>query len=118
MRARSRSPPPAAELGVAGGLLQRGHEDGDAFVPIRGPQGKRLQPRRPVGAERIEDRETFAATHTDHAPWTVIKADDKRRARIAALRRVLSQVPYAGRDDTAATPPDPAICGGPDLWNG
>ena len=63
-------------------------------------------------------RETFAATHTDHAPWTVIKADDKRRARIAALRRVLSQVPYAGRDDRAAIPPDPAICGGPDLWNG
>ncbi len=63
-------------------------------------------------------RETFAATHLDHAPWTVIKADDKRRARIAAIRAVLSAVPYAGRDDTVVHPPDPKICGGPELWDG
>ncbi len=69
-------------------------------------------------AYSVAIRETFEATHTDHAPWTVIRADDKRRARIAALQRVLSQVPYAGRDPKVAIPPDPAICGGPDLWNG
>jgi polyphosphate kinase 2 len=69
-------------------------------------------------AYSVAIRETFAATHTDHAPWTIIKADDKRRARVAALRRVLSAIPYAGRDDTVAIPPDPTICGGPDLWNG
>ncbi|MCA8880912.1 MAG: polyphosphate kinase 2 [Rhodobacteraceae bacterium] len=69
-------------------------------------------------AYSVAIRETFAATHTEHAPWTVIRADDKRRARIATLRRVLSSVPYDGRDDKVACPPDPAICGGPDLWDG
>lgn len=60
-------------------------------------------------------RETFEATHTVAAPWTVIRADDKRRARIAAIQAVLSQVPYAGRDDTVVHRPDPAICGGPEM---
>jgi polyphosphate kinase 2 len=63
-------------------------------------------------------RETFAATHAQHAPWTVIRADDKRRARIAAIRRVLSAIPYENRDVAAACAPDPAICGGPDIWDG
>jgi len=58
--------------------------------------------------------ETFAATHTVAAPWRVIRSDDKRRARIAALRAVLSSIPYKGRDDKIAAPPDPLICGGPD----
>ncbi len=62
--------------------------------------------------------ETFAATHTDHAPWTVIRADDKRRSRIATIRKVLSALPYEARGDAAIDPPDPAVCGGPDLWNG
>lgn len=62
-------------------------------------------------------KETFEATHTVAAPWTVIKSDDKRRARIAAIRAVLSQIPYKGRDDSVVTAPDPAICGGPELLN-
>jgi len=62
-------------------------------------------------------RETFDATHVDHAPWTVIRSDDKRRARIAAIRAVLSAVPYAGRNDDVVQAPDPKICGGPDLWD-
>lgn len=69
-------------------------------------------------AYSVAIRETFAATHTDDAPWTVIKSDDKRRARIAAIRRILGDIAYDGRDDTAAGPPDPAICGGPALWDG
>lgn len=59
--------------------------------------------------EAIE--EMFARTHTPHAPWTVIRADDKRRARIAAIRTVLSATPYENRSEDAASPPDPAICG-------
>lgn len=61
--------------------------------------------------------ETFEATHTEDAPWTVILSDDKRRARIAAIRKVLGAVPYAGRLPVAEEPPDPAICGGPDIWH-
>ena len=33
--------------------------------------------------------ETFAQSHTAHAPWTVVRSDDKRRARLAAIRHVL-----------------------------
>jgi polyphosphate kinase 2 len=61
--------------------------------------------------------ETFARSHTDHAPWTVVLSDDKRRARLEAIRAVLRAIPYAGRDD-ALLAGDPAICGGPDIWLG
>jgi polyphosphate kinase 2 len=37
-------------------------------------------------------------TNTAEAPWTVIKANDKRRLRLAALRHVLLAVSYKGRD--------------------
>ncbi len=40
----------------------------------------------------------FEQTNTPHAPWTVIRANDKRRARIEAIRRVLLSIDYAGRD--------------------
>ena len=62
--------------------------------------------------------ETFARTHRDRTPWTVVRSDDKRRARIAALRAVLSGIDYAGRDDNVVAAPDASICGGPDVWNG
>ncbi|SHI42277.1 polyphosphate kinase 2, PA0141 family [Palleronia salina] len=60
--------------------------------------------------------ETFARTHSDHAPWTVIRADDKRRARLAAIRSVLSRVDFAGKDPSVSSSPDPSICGGPGIW--
>lgn len=62
-------------------------------------------------------RETFERTHTEQAPWTVVRSDDKRRARLAAIRTVLARIPYDGRDSTVVTPPDSEICGGPDLWD-
>lgn len=58
-------------------------------------------------------REMFDRTHTAAAPWSVILADDKRRARLAAQRTVLSAVPYEGRSADAARPPDPAVAGAP-----
>jgi polyphosphate kinase 2 len=61
--------------------------------------------------------ETFARTHSADAPWTIIRSDDKRRARIAAIKTVLRAVPYEGRDDALLTEPDPSICGGPDIWH-
>jgi len=62
-------------------------------------------------------RETFAASHTTHAPWTIIRSDDKKRARLAAIRRVLSSFDYAGKDVAAVDAPDAKICGGPELWD-
>lgn len=58
-------------------------------------------------------KEMFERTHNDVSPWTVVRSDDKRRARIAAIRTVLSQFDYEGKSDDAAQPPDPTICGAP-----
>ncbi|AXX97935.1 polyphosphate kinase 2 [Profundibacter amoris] len=60
--------------------------------------------------------ETFSRSHTETAPWTVIRSDDKRRARIAVIRAVLSGIDYDGKDETIACPPDDKICGGPEMW--
>ena len=51
----------------------------------------------------------FLLTHTDSAPWTIIKSDDKKRARINAMRHVLSVLDYEGKDTSVACPPDPLI---------
>lgn len=50
-------------------------------------------------------------TDTKHAPWTVIQANDKRRARLAALRVFLSSIDYDGKDVQAVGTPDPKIAG-------
>ncbi len=62
-------------------------------------------------------QETFDHTHTDHAPWTIIRSDDKRRARITALRRVLSALEYTHKDPHAIGALDTAISGGPEIWD-
>ncbi len=62
--------------------------------------------------------ETLERTHTEVAPWTVIRSDDKRRARLEAIRHVLSRLDYAGKDHKALGQPDTKICGGPDIWSG
>ena len=35
-------------------------------------------------------------THSKHAPWIVVHANDKRRARLAVIRRILLSIPYDG----------------------
>jgi len=59
--------------------------------------------------------ETMEKTSFEHAPWTVILSDDKKRARIAAVQTILAAVDYAGKDAKAVGKPDPRICGGPNL---
>ncbi len=56
-------------------------------------------------------RNMFFYTHTADAPWTVIKSDDKKRARLNAMRHLLSTLPYPNRDDNIACAPDPLIVG-------
>ena len=36
----------------------------------------------------------LASTHTDYAPWHVVQADDKKRARLNCIAHFLSQIPY------------------------
>jgi len=62
--------------------------------------------------------ETFAQSHAEHAPWTIVRSDDKRRARLAAIRHVLCSLDYDGKDPDAIGAPDPAILGSPEIWTG
>ncbi|MBM2576669.1 polyphosphate kinase 2 [Jannaschia sp. Os4] len=59
--------------------------------------------------------ETLERSSFDFAPWTVVRSDDKRRARLEAIRTVLSSVPYDGRDDSLLEI-DRKVAGGPGLW--
>ncbi|MGD7732016.1 polyphosphate kinase 2 [Propionibacteriaceae bacterium G57] len=49
------------------------------------------------------------ATDTDHAPWTAVRSNDKKRARLNAMRFFLNQFDYEGRDDSVVYDPDPLI---------
>jgi polyphosphate kinase 2 (PPK2 family) len=61
--------------------------------------------------------ETLDRTHSDIAPWTIVRSDDKRRARLNAIRTVLSGLDY-GADAKRQGQIDPEIAGGPELWHG
>jgi polyphosphate kinase 2 len=51
----------------------------------------------------------FRRTDTDFAPWTTLKSNDKKRARINAMRHFLSRFDYAGKDTSVVLPPDPLL---------
>ena len=51
----------------------------------------------------------FERTDTDHAPWTTIRSNDKKRARLNAMRAFLNQFDYEGRDNSVVYDPDPLI---------
>ncbi len=53
----------------------------------------------------------FSFTDQPDSPWTVVKSNDKKRARIEAMRYVLARVPYDGKDDDLVGQPDPLIVG-------
>jgi polyphosphate kinase len=50
-------------------------------------------------------------THTDYAPWTVIKGNDKRRARLNLIRHMLKTLDYTGKDKKAIGDLDDKIIG-------
>ncbi|MFB9613760.1 polyphosphate kinase 2 [Kutzneria kofuensis] len=53
----------------------------------------------------------FRATDTEYAPWTVVKSNDKKRARVEAMRHVLSLVDYEDKDHEVVGKPDPNVVG-------
>jgi polyphosphate kinase len=53
----------------------------------------------------------FEQTDTPFAPWTVVKSNDKKRARINAMRHVLTQFSYPRRDAEIVGRPDPLVVG-------
>ncbi len=63
--------------------------------------------------------EMFRFTHTPTCPWTVIRANDQRRARLEVIRSILSSVDYEGRKDKLIGKPDPKLTGaGPAFFYG
>ena len=54
--------------------------------------------------------EMFSKTHTSYAPWVIVKANSKIRARLEGIRHVLNTVSYVGKDKaTVNLHPDPNI---------
>ncbi|MBI4901952.1 MAG: polyphosphate kinase 2 [Actinobacteria bacterium] len=53
--------------------------------------------------------EMLARTDTDHAPWFMVRSNDKKRARLNAMRHYLSQFDYADKDGAVVGDPDPLI---------
>ncbi|MGB3337481.1 MAG: polyphosphate kinase 2 [Devosia sp.] len=53
--------------------------------------------------------EMLKRTDREHAPWTVIRANDKRRGRINVIQTVLNKLTYPGKDKTAIGKIDPQV---------
>jgi polyphosphate kinase 2 len=71
----------------------------------------------PIDFEAIERFDAYSQayetmlsrTHTERAPWTVVRGNDKLRARLNAIRHVLGALPYEGRDDAVVKAVDRRI---------
>ena len=57
----------------------------------------------------------FFYTNSEHSPWTVVKSNDKKRARLEAMRHILEQFDYDGKDAEIVGKPDAKIIGPPSL---
>ncbi len=53
----------------------------------------------------------FFYTDTADAPWTVVKSDDKKRARLNTMQHFLSSLDYPNKDRSVVRGPDPLIVG-------
>jgi polyphosphate kinase len=116
--------------GVERSLIQSGIRLFKLWLAVgRKEQLKRLEARRkdplkhwklsPIDMESVNKWDDYTAardrmfyyTHTSEAPWHVVRSDDKKRARLNAIRLILSQLPYTDKDEDVVTPPDPKILG-------
>lgn len=74
----------------------------------------KLSPMDLASLDRWEDytgakEEMFRRTDKRHAAWWIVRSNDKKRARINAMRHFLSQFDYEGRDDRVVRPADPKL---------
>ena len=53
----------------------------------------------------------FFYTDTADSPWTIIKSDDKKRARLNCMQHFLSELRYPGKNEHVVRGPDPLIVG-------
>jgi polyphosphate kinase len=71
----------------------------------------------PIDLESLDKWDDYTAakeamirrTDTEWAPWTTIRSNDKKRARINAMRAFLARFDYDGKDPDAVGEPDPLI---------
>jgi polyphosphate kinase 2 len=73
----------------------------------------KISPIDAVAVEHWDDysaarNEMFARTHNAITPWHVVRADDKKRARLNVIRHLMSRVDCPDKDEHAANP-DPEI---------
>jgi polyphosphate kinase 2 len=54
-------------------------------------------------------------TNTEFAPWTIVRSDDKRRARINSIKHLLHSINYDNKDPQIANAPDSSIVAGVNL---
>jgi len=73
----------------------------------------------PIDVESLDKWDDYTAareamffnTDTADSPWTVIKSDDKKRARLACMRHFLHNLDYDNKDTSVVYQPDELICG-------
>jgi polyphosphate kinase 2 len=53
----------------------------------------------------------FFYTDTADSPWTIVKSDCKKRARLNSMQHFLTTLPYTGKDHHVVNGPDPLIVG-------
>lgn len=81
----------------------------------------KLSPMDVASLEKWEDYtnkrdEMLLKSHTVYTPWTIVRSNDKRRARINAIRHLLHSLDYPDKDVRAIGQTDPMIIGsGPDF---
>ena len=52
----------------------------------------------------------FSKTHTNFCPWTIVKTNDKKQARLESMRHVISQFDYRGKGKSKLNLlPDPNV---------
>ena len=76
------------------------------FSVSRDEQRRRFKERKTHAKEMM-----FLNTDTVECPWIVVKSDDKKRARLNAMRYVLHLLPYTNKNEKAIGPVDPLIVG-------
>lgn len=65
-------------------------------------------------SEYTEAKEAmFFYTDTADAPWTIVKSDDKKRARLNCMQHFLAHLDYPDKDEHVVRGPDPLIVGTP-----
>ena len=54
--------------------------------------------------------EMFSKTHTSYSPWIIVKANDKKKARLESMRYALSSLDFKGKNKAGTgLYPDPDI---------